>query len=435
MDLPTSNFSTILMDLKTMLGHDNFSTILFYTPCVKVLCSIICVILLLYWLFFIPLNWTWYKDQWEDDVNDNGINCNSKRSAINRLRSTRLRNNKELPPPYPNGWYGILESSKLRAGESKHISCLGEQLIVFRSQAGEVYILDAYCPHLGANLSKGGRVIGDNIECPFHHWSFRGSDGMCTNIPYSSNIHSSTKTKKWTSTEVNGFIFLWYNVEESEVPWNIPKSVGVAKNELIYLGRSEFYVNCHIQEIPENAADLGHFQAIHDDNVVCGYWNQKRSIFSILGYHKWTASWNCTDLSHVAELNISHTFNLFGKLKCLRMNVIGKQIGPSYVHIILKSPTFGDVEIFQTIIPVEPLVQKVIHRFYSSRKMAPITKFFVFTGSVMFQRDMSIWNHKQYRSNPMLVLEETPLKKFRKWYAQFYTVNSKSFQVANNHDW
>lgn len=49
--------------------------------------------------------------------------------------------------------------------------------------SGIVKILDAYCPHLGANLGQG-LVKGECLECPFHHWLFRG-DGYCENIPYS----------------------------------------------------------------------------------------------------------------------------------------------------------------------------------------------------------------------------------------------------------
>jgi cholesterol 7-dehydrogenase len=61
----------------------------------------------------------------------------------------------------------------------------GEQLVVFRDEKGEAHILDAYCPHMGANLGVGGRVVGDCIECPFHGWKFRGYDGKCTEVPYS----------------------------------------------------------------------------------------------------------------------------------------------------------------------------------------------------------------------------------------------------------
>ena len=58
--------------------------------------------------------------------------------------------------------------------------------MVFRSQKGKVHIVDAYCPHLGANMGVGARVFGDCLECPFHGWKFNGETGICTDIPYAS---------------------------------------------------------------------------------------------------------------------------------------------------------------------------------------------------------------------------------------------------------
>lgn len=33
-------------------------------------------------------------------------------------------------------------------------------------------------------MAEGGKVKGDCIECPFHHWAFNG-EGKCKSIPYS----------------------------------------------------------------------------------------------------------------------------------------------------------------------------------------------------------------------------------------------------------
>ena len=61
---------------------------------------------------------------------------------------------------------------------------------MFRDDRGKAYVLDAYCPHLGANIAIGGHVIGDCLECPFHGWQFRGADGKVTKIPYSESSMS-----------------------------------------------------------------------------------------------------------------------------------------------------------------------------------------------------------------------------------------------------
>ena len=78
-----------------------------------------------------------------------------------------------------------MESSDIKKGETKNVCALGEQFVVFRTLKNSVYVLDAYCPHMGANIGIGGRVIAETIECPFHHWRFRGIDGKCINVPYS----------------------------------------------------------------------------------------------------------------------------------------------------------------------------------------------------------------------------------------------------------
>ena len=100
------------------------------------------------------------------------------------------------PPPFPAGWYPLSMSDDLACGESKLVQALGQQLVVFRGEDGQVAALDAYCPHLGANLA-GGRVREGCIECPFHRWTFDG-DGQVTAIPNVDKPSRSLKTRAWT---------------------------------------------------------------------------------------------------------------------------------------------------------------------------------------------------------------------------------------------
>ena len=80
--------------------------------------------------------------------------------------------------PYPNGWFAVAFSRDLIPGEVKSVHYFGEDLVVFRNRSGEPRVVDAYCPHLGAHLGEGGRVIGDSIRCPFHGWQYDGSTGQ-----------------------------------------------------------------------------------------------------------------------------------------------------------------------------------------------------------------------------------------------------------------
>ena len=78
--------------------------------------------------------------------------------------------------------------------------------MAYRGDDYKVHILDAYCPHMGADLAKG-EVIGTNIVCPFHHWQW-GSDGVCQSIPYSESIPKKACIKSWPTLEKNGLLYI-----------------------------------------------------------------------------------------------------------------------------------------------------------------------------------------------------------------------------------
>lgn len=221
-------------------------------------------------------------------TNNDRRNQIKRRDVINKLRRTRQMG-AGLPCPFPNGWYAILESNTLQKGKSTNVSCLGEQFVVYRTENNDVYVLDAYCPHMGANLGVGGKVVGDSIVCPFHEWSFSGSDGKCNNIPYSTcAIPPTAKVKKWESLEANGYVFIWYHAE-NETPWQLPIVQEIEDRKLVYHGRNEYFVNSHIQELPENGADLAHFTAIHNASFIAGG-NPKNAFLRSIGSHHWEAT-------------------------------------------------------------------------------------------------------------------------------------------------
>jgi nitrite reductase/ring-hydroxylating ferredoxin subunit len=115
---------------------------------------------------------------------------------IRQLNKTKVRKPRRgidrsltYPRQYPCGWYRICNSDEIsKQGQVKRAIALGREMVIFRSddEHKQVYVLDAFCIHMGANLGVGGRVLpGTNcIQCPFHLWEFNGEDGQCTKIPY-----------------------------------------------------------------------------------------------------------------------------------------------------------------------------------------------------------------------------------------------------------
>ena len=98
----------------------------------------------------------------------------SKHEIMNEVR--RRKRIGDLPPIYPNGWFGLLRSEEVSVGVSKAVDALGENFAVFRDEEGKIHILDAYCAHLGANIAVGGKV------CPCMHAYIQMND---THVPSS----------------------------------------------------------------------------------------------------------------------------------------------------------------------------------------------------------------------------------------------------------
>ena len=169
----------------------------------------------------------------------------SKRDTANQVRKRRKIG--DVPPVYPNGWFFVVFSAELPVKGVKYVQVLGEHLAVFRGEDGDVYILDAYCPHLGANIAVGGQVEGNCIRCPFHGWRFEGDSGACVDVPYSKCVPEFAKTKSWNTIEKNERVYIWYHAEGADPDW-FPESIEEIENGTWqYCGQTLHHINCHIE--------------------------------------------------------------------------------------------------------------------------------------------------------------------------------------------
>ena len=87
------------------------------------------------------------------------------------LRRHPVFNNPEV---VAEAWYPACRSSELLRGQTRSVKITNQRLALFRGEDGVARALDAFCPHMGADLANG-RVQGQEIECYFHGWCFDGS--------------------------------------------------------------------------------------------------------------------------------------------------------------------------------------------------------------------------------------------------------------------
>ncbi|AWP14968.1 putative cholesterol desaturase daf-36-like [Scophthalmus maximus] len=370
-----------------------------------------------------------------DDVGYVAESGRSKAQAANEAR--RRRRTGDLPPVYPNGWYKVLDSCALRRGDVKNVTVLGEQVAVFRGEDGEAHVLDAYCAHLGANLAVGGQVKGNCLECPFHGWQYSGSDGKCVKIPYAEKVPEFAKVRHWHSCEVNKQILVWFHCDGEDPQWAVPEIQQITKGEWVYRGRSEHFINAHIQEIPENAGDFAHLSHLHKPGIISG--TDLRYIHNkILKFfqHDWKLQWEPESKpnQHCSTLSLKHCFILFGRhVPQLDLDFVATQMGPGVVFLQCHLGLLGRGAIIQCVTPVEPLLQHVTHTiFYQSNMLPLIPKFILKAETIQFERDVMIWNNKKYISKPLIVKEDAAIQKHRRWFSQFYSENSPRMQYQRD---
>ena len=87
-------------------------------------------------------------------------------------------------------WYLAAMSSELKRGAVLRRILFGDPVALGRTGEGGAFALRDVCPHRAAPLSAGRvcRVGGaPALECPYHAWAFRASDGVCVSAPALSN--------------------------------------------------------------------------------------------------------------------------------------------------------------------------------------------------------------------------------------------------------
>ena len=67
--------------------------------------------------------------------------------------------------------------SELVTKKPQRMKLLGEELVLYRGDSGQVTVMQLRCAHRSLALDYG-RIEGNSIRCPYHGWEF-GHRGQC----------------------------------------------------------------------------------------------------------------------------------------------------------------------------------------------------------------------------------------------------------------
>ncbi len=168
-----------------------------------------------------------------------------------------------------NFWYPAGLADQL-TDQPQKIRMLGQDFVLFRDAAGRAHCLANTCSHRGGALA-GGKLKGDNIECPYHGWQFSG-DGRCRRIPSlgpSGKVPARTRVDAYPVAEKYGLILVFLgHLPEAERPplMEIPEfnSPGWRATWM------EYVVPFNYERSIENGLDPAHNEFVHPTHGYSG---------------------------------------------------------------------------------------------------------------------------------------------------------------------
>lgn len=302
-------------------------------------------------------------------------------------------------PPFPNGWFAVAIADEVPVGGILSLHRLGRDLVVWRTDSGEVAVADAYCPHVGAHLGDG-KVLGEELQCPFHHWRYR-TDGACSFALRAKRIPERARLGTYPVVERNGLIFIWKHDDGTEPDYQIDAIPEIEEGRFQQIRRYIWTVRSHPQEMMENSVDITHFEAVHRWRAKSILWDSDGPRYQMRievdnergGYQSATAE-NADD---VVSTNVGPGFSytrFSGTLRAVSLNIM--------------TPTSAGQVWNPQIFWVDPGLPAAMGESWVDGFLAD------------YADDIPIWERKLYRNQPALSDADGPFARYRRWYAQFY---------------
>lgn len=326
----------------------------------------------------------------------------------------------------PTGWFQVAWSAELEVGEVKPMRYFSTDLVAFRTESGEVKILDAYCQHLGAHLGYGGKVEGECIRCPFHGWLWNG-EGRNELIPYQTERNSFRRIRTWHVTEKNESIYLWHDALGREPLFPVQDIFTEmyddgARQEDYYPayphGAKKWEnVSVHPQMVMENGVDFAHFQYVHHSGSL------PRFTFQNLTTWSFDTSFEMTFGEGKSPNPLTPNGEMIGGVHSHSDGIgIGAALfwGPDSMRTIVSATPIDDSHsvLFSTVwLPRRPGPDGQLPQGPMPDKLQP--RMDMATRQV--ERDLNIWSHQMYLEPPSLATSEgTGYRAIRNWSKRFY---------------
>ncbi|MSV80546.1 MAG: Rieske 2Fe-2S domain-containing protein [Actinobacteria bacterium] len=316
----------------------------------------------------------------------------------------------------PTGWFQIGWANDFPVGSVSARKFFGDELVVFRTESGELKALEAYCQHMGAHLGFGGTVCGELIRCPFHLWDWDG-EGQNACIPYQDRPNRAVRMRTWQLLERNDMVYLWHDKQGAPPSWEPPEIFEALGPDVAAAEYHAPHPNGQIRfgalqlspyVVLDNVADPAHFMAVHGSASIPTVVSAEADghLFSVkLGFGKRWLS-NPEDTSTLDALDIMQVG------VGLSYTALGSLTNPFVVIVLATTPIDDETsEMFQTVwlqkTQGDEVPGRLADRMWQATNQLP--------------GDIVIWEHQRYVERAAWAANEVKgFNALRRWAANFY---------------
>jgi len=317
-----------------------------------------------------------------------------------------------LDLPIPTGWFCVATAADLAPREVRTITFMGEERVLFRTASGELGLVDAYCPHLGAHLGHGGRVEGETLRCPFHGFRFEAR-GACAGA-YACKAPPKLRARSIPVRERHGLVMAWYHPDGRPPTWEIPE---LDMNGYCPFLFHRFSLRGHPQETTENSVDTGHFGVVHG-------FTDLETLRTDADGPLLTADYRFRRFVGKGKLGFASQVLIHVEVRGLGYSLVDVHLpalGLRTRQLVLPTPTERDrIELHIGIAAHDAKRLRGVGPLLPECATGLLARAILSVYKDDVAADFAIWENKRYVERPVLAKGDGPILFYRKWAAQFY---------------
>ncbi len=162
-----------------------------------------------------------------------------------------------------NAWYVIAWAEEVTR-EPMQRTVLGDEVVLYRKQDGEVVALADRCAHRAYPLSSG-RLVGDNIQCGYHGFEY-DCDGICVKVPAQERIPQRAVVPRYPVVESHRWVWIWMGEAEQAASTPVPDTHWMTDPSWDRVTHTRLF-ECSADLVHDNLLDLTHESFLHQSSI------------------------------------------------------------------------------------------------------------------------------------------------------------------------